>query len=167
MPELSQEQREILDLFRYGAEHLEKTVAGLTDEQLDYHPAPGEWSIRQIVHHVADDGDAWAMNIKKALANPGARVRFEDFPGNDAWSAALSYDTLPIETAVTLVKAHRAVLAELAGAFPDRWEQAVAIVDSDGKKVAEATVKDMLKGNEGHLHDHILVIEEISKKHGL
>lgn len=89
MPELSAEQREILGRFRYGAEHLEKAVAGLTEEQLDLSMGPGEWSIRQIVHHLADDGDVWAMNIKKAIAFPEAWVRFEGFPGNDAWAEAI------------------------------------------------------------------------------
>ena len=26
----------------------------------------GWWTIRQIVHHIADDGDAWSMNFKAA-----------------------------------------------------------------------------------------------------
>ena len=167
MPELSAEQQEILDQFLYGAEHLEKAVAGLTDEQFDLSVGPGEWSIRQIVHHLADDGDAWAMNIKKAIASPGAWVRFDGFPGNDVWAEAIGYALRPVAAAVALVKAHRMELAELAATFPERWNQTLAVLDSDGKKVAEMSVSDMIKGNEGHVHDHILVIEEIRKKHGL
>ena len=167
MAELTDEQRGILGMFLYGAERLERSVAGLSDEELDYSMAPGEWTIRQIVHHVADDGDAWSMNIKKAIATPGARVRFEDFPGNDEWANAIGYDKRPVAASIALVKAHRSVLAELAELFPDRWEQAIVIVDSDGKELGEASVRDTLKGNEGHLHDHINVIESIKKQHGI
>ena len=68
---------------------------------------------------------------------------------------------------MALVKAHRMELAELAETFPERWNQTLDMIDSDGKKVGEMSVTDMLKGNEGHVHDHILVIEEIRRKHGL
>lgn len=167
MPELSTEQREILDMFLYGAEHLEKTVAGLSEKELDYSMGPGEWNIRQIIHHVMDDGDVSSIILKKAIATPGARIRFEDFPGNDAWADALAYDTRPVTAAIALLKAHRKALAEIAELFPDRWEQAVAIVDSDGKELARVSVVDTLKGQEGHLHDHIGVIEDIKEKHGV
>jgi hypothetical protein len=34
---------------------LRRLTASLPDEALDFHPAPGEWSIREILAHLVDD----------------------------------------------------------------------------------------------------------------
>ena len=87
MSALTATQAETLALFTSGADDLEQAIQGLSETELDYAGTPDGWTIRQIVHHIADDGDAWSMNFKKALATPGAPIRFEGFPGNDAWAA--------------------------------------------------------------------------------
>jgi hypothetical protein len=64
MPELTESQENTLALFTAGAERLEAVIQDLTEEALDSACAPGEWTIRQIVHHLADDCDVWSMCIK-------------------------------------------------------------------------------------------------------
>jgi len=34
---------------------LQRLTAGLADEALDFHPGPGEWSVREILAHLVDD----------------------------------------------------------------------------------------------------------------
>ena len=46
-----------------GPKLLERALAGLTEADLDTAPAKGGWSIRQIVHHLADGDDLWKMGI--------------------------------------------------------------------------------------------------------
>lgn len=167
MTEFTGTQRETLALFRQGAERLENSVAGLSDEQLDQNEAPGEWTIRQIVHHVAEDGDAWSMNFKKAIAIPGAPVRFEGFPGNKAWADALAFDKRPLKSSLALIKAHRQVIAELAERFPDAWEQYVVIVDSDGKELQKVSAGQIVYMLGEHMEEHIAKIEEIKNIHGI
>ena len=89
MSGLTASQSETLSLFASGADNLELAIRDLSETELDFSGTTGGWTIRQIVHHIADDGDAWSMNFKKALATPGAPIRFEGFPGNDAWAEAL------------------------------------------------------------------------------
>ena len=167
MAELEASQKEALKLFREGAERLEELVTGLSDKELDYNEAPGEWTIRQIVHHVAEDGDAMSMIFKKAIAIPGAPVRFEGFPGNEAWADALAFERRPIQTSLALLKAHRQVMAELAERFADDWEQSVIIVDSDGKELQKVSAGQIIKMLGEHMEEHIAKIEEIKKIHGI
>jgi len=167
MTELTESQRETLALFTAGAEKLEEAVAGLTDEELDLNDAPGEWTIRQITHHVAEDGDAWSMNFKKAIATPGAPVRFEGFPGNESWADALEYDKRPLKSSLALIKAHRQVMAGLAERFADSWEQYVIIVDSDGKELQKVSAGQIIHMLSEHMDEHIATIVSIKKRHGV
>jgi hypothetical protein len=167
MPTLTATQHETLVHFTSGADRLEKAITGLTEQELDNSCAPGEWTIRQMVHHVADDGDAWSMPFKKALVTPGARVRFEGFPGNDVWAAALAFDTRPIQASVALVKAHRQHLKELAEHFSNAWEQSVMIVDDQGRDVQAVSVEQILIMIDGHLTEHVTAIETIKQQHAI
>lgn len=167
MPELTTAQTETLALFASGTNQLEMIILGLSEKELDYSCAPGEWTIRQIVHHVADDGDAWSMPFKKALATPGVPIRFEGFPGNDAWAEALAFDKRPIQTAVTLIKSHRQLISELAEYFPDAWERHVAIVDSQGQEVMKVSAGQIIRMISEHLNEHVAEIEAIKRRFGL
>lgn len=135
MSKLTSSQKETLALFNAGAAKLEKAVAGLSEKELDYSMTPGEWTIRQIVHHVSEDGDAWSMVIKKALVTPGILINFTGFPGNEAWANALAFDKRTLGAALSLLKAHREIITELATHFPDKWEQCATYPDVKGKGI--------------------------------
>ena len=45
---------ELLSLYADGPAMLEAALVGLSESGLDRAKAPGEWTIRQIVHHVVD-----------------------------------------------------------------------------------------------------------------
>ena len=163
-----QSREEALALFLSGAEKLEMAVEGLTEASLNSSNAPGEWTIRQMVHHVADDGDAWSMPLKKAIAIPGAPLRFEGFPGNDAWAAAMAFDRRGIQASLRLIKAHRQVMAELARYFMDGWDsRCIVIVDEHGKEVQAVTLGQIISMVAEHSMDHVAAIESIKKEHGL
>jgi len=167
MSELTAAQKETLSLFTSGADKLMTLVAGLSEKELDYSVAPGEWTIRQIMHHVSEDGDAWSMNFKKAIATPGVPIRFEGFPGNEAWADALAFDKRPVQNALALLKSHRQIIAELAELFSDAWEQCVAIVDSQGKEVQRISAGRIISMLTEHLAEHIETIEAIKQQHGI
>lgn len=160
-------QKDALLLFASGAGRLEALVSGLTEAQLDLPAAPGEWTIRQIVHHVADDGDVWSMIIKKALATPGALVRFEGFPGNAAWADALHFAHWPIEPSLALIRAHRQYLTQLLAHFAEAWERTVTIADAEGRAVRSLSVGEMMHMLTEHMQEHVATIEAIRQQHGL
>ena len=167
MSALTATQAETLSLFTSGADALERAIQGLSEKELDYAGSPNGWTIRQVVHHIADDGDAWSMNFKKALATPGAPIRFEGFPGNDAWADALAFSKRPVQTAMVLIKAHRQHIGALAEDFPDAWERCVDIVDNQGQAVQSISVGQILHMLGEHLAEHVLAIKDIKRQHGL
>ncbi len=167
MPKLTRVQKETLALFTSGAEKLEKAVNGLSEKELDYSIAPVEWTIRQIVHHVSEDGDAWSMVLKKALANSGVLIHPGGFPGNEAWAKALAFDRRPIQNSLALLKAHRNVISELAKLFPDAWGKYVTYPDASSKKTKIIRFGQIIRMLGEHLNEHLTTIEAIKKKHGL
>ncbi|AWC28747.1 YfiT family bacillithiol transferase [Bacillus cytotoxicus] len=79
---------------------LEKAVAGLHADQLDTPYRAGGWTVRQVVHHVADSHMNGYMRFKLALTehNPSIKTYKEE-----KW-AELSDSTLPVEVSLTLLK---------------------------------------------------------------
>ena len=157
---------ELLSRFLSGAEKLHALVQGLSEEDLDLSPRPNAWSIRQIVHHLADDGDVWSMCIKKAIATPGALVRFEGFPGNEPWASALDFGAREIGPALDLITAHRRYLAEMLGHFPDAWDRSVRLADGAGEVRREISVREMVQMLTDHLLEHVETIERTLARKG-
>jgi len=165
MSELTPLHTEALALFAAQLHRLEAAVTGLPDGALDLALAPGDWTIRQIVHHLADDGDAWSMCVKKAIAAPGAPIRFEGFPGNDAWGDALAYDRRDIAPAMDLIKAHRRYLMRLLEDLPEAWERAVTVLDPQGQAVQQFSAREMIVMLTEHMAEHAATIEAVKAKH--
>lgn len=80
---------------------LREAVRNLTEEQLDTPYRPGGWSVRQVVHHVADSHMNSYIRFKLALTEdqPTIKPYFED-----KW-AELSDSKLPIELSLSLLEA--------------------------------------------------------------
>jgi len=78
----------LLERFRRGPEVLAVVLTGVFGEEEDYCPAPGKWSIRQIIAHLADAEMVMAHRMRQVIAeaNP-TLVAFDQ----DAWTANLDY----------------------------------------------------------------------------
>ncbi|NOZ28557.1 MAG: hypothetical protein GXP39_10970 [Chloroflexi bacterium] len=152
---------EVLSLFLSSAEKLQAQVENLPEADLDLSRESGSWTIRQIVHHVADDCDVWSMCIKKAIATPGTLVRFEGFPGNEAWAEALDFDKREIGSAIHLISAHRHYLAQLLRHFSHAWDRSVRLANAEGEIIREMSVREMVKMLADHMQEHVERIERI------
>lgn len=56
-------------------DELEAAVTGLSEAQLSFQPAPREWSVRQIVHHLADSHANAFIRMKLALTEDNPTIR--------------------------------------------------------------------------------------------
>ena len=164
MTEMTPSDEQILSLFATSAEKLQALVRDLFETDLEVLSEVDGWTIRQIIHHVADDCDVWSMCIKKAIATPGATVRFEGFPGNEAWAQALDFGQREIEPAIDLIGAHRRYLAQLLEHFSDLWDRSMKIANAEGEIVGEMTVREMAKMLAEHMLEHVGTIEKTRTK---
>jgi hypothetical protein len=136
--------QEALEVFRQGPAALEAAVAGATAEELSFSPAPGKWSIRQIVRHVADTEIVAGMRLRHIAAEDRPTL----IPFNqDAWAEVLKYSESDVQEALESLRVQRRdtvkVLESLpeaafarTGVHPERGERTlVAFVELFGKHV--------------------------------
>ncbi len=69
---LQRSPEETRTLYSRGGDEVEAALAGLAEADLDLTRAPDEWSIRQIVHHLAETDAMFLMIFESALARSGS-----------------------------------------------------------------------------------------------
>lgn len=81
--------------------HIRTAVVGLHDGQLDTPYRDGGWTVRQLVHHVADSHMNGFIRVKLALTEDNPTIKPYD---ENAW-ARLRDVKLPIELSLSLLDA--------------------------------------------------------------
>ena len=167
MEQQTTSKMEIIAQFLSSAEQFVAAVRELPEHSLDCAAAQGEWTIRQIVHHVSDDADAWCFAFKKAIASPGAPLRFEGFPGNERWFAALGFGERPAGAALDLILSHRRLMAEVAAyAEPALDEAFLEVFDDKGSSMGRWHAGQILEMLTGHTLQHLETVRSIRQKNG-
>jgi hypothetical protein len=81
---------------------LRAAVDGLTQAHLDTPYRPGGWTVRQVVHHVADSHMNGYVRFKLALTEDVPTIK----PYDEAlWATLAEVRTSPIETSLVLLEA--------------------------------------------------------------
>jgi hypothetical protein len=82
---------------------------GERDLSLSY--GPGKWTVRQILHHLADSETVLAERIRRILSE-GRRVLWAF--DQEAWAQALDYSSMPLELSREIYRSTRAGIRYLA-----------------------------------------------------
>src|ERR1700679_263996 len=80
-------------------ERLRAAVDGLSDSQLDTPYRDGGWTVRQVVHHIADSHANSYVRFKLALTEDGPTIK----PYDEAAWARLPDSSLAIEPSLVLI----------------------------------------------------------------
>lgn len=100
---------------------LREQVEGLSDAQLDTPYRPGGWTVRQLVHHVADSHINAYLRVKLALTEDSPTVKPYD---QDAWVQLADITTVHPSVSLGLFEAvHQRLLAVLHAARPDDFRR--------------------------------------------
>ena len=105
-----------LERFRRGPELLAVVLTGVFGEETDFTAAPGKWSIRQIVAHLADSEMVGAQRFRKVIAEE--RPALEAFD-QDAWASNLDYARKPPKNSLESFRRVRAENYELLKSVPE------------------------------------------------
>jgi hypothetical protein len=104
-----------IEILRLLPEHLRAAVRGLDEQQLDTPYREGGWTVRQLVHHVADSHLNSYVRVKLALTENAPTINAYD---EAAW-ARLPDSGLPVEVSLPLVGSVHARLVALFEAMSD------------------------------------------------
>jgi hypothetical protein len=89
-----------IETLRQLPEQLKAAVRGLNDAQLDTPYRPGGWTVRQLVHHIADSHANSYVRFKLALTEDWPIIKPYD---EAAWAELSDSRTLPIDISLTLI----------------------------------------------------------------
>ena len=103
------DRTELIERYRTGMADLDDALAGITDEELDRPEADGEWTARQIVHHLADGEAMSYTRLRRLVADDVPVIQGYDEP---TFAKRLHYDR-PIATSLAVVRAVREASLEL------------------------------------------------------
>ena len=73
-----QTRAELIARYKDGYREVAAALEGASDKDLDSRPAPGKWSAREIVHHLADSEMTSAVRLR--LLGRAAWRGFPDAP---------------------------------------------------------------------------------------
>ncbi len=94
-------QREPVAVIQSTVERVQAMIAGLSAEQIERQPAPGKWSLREIVAHLADCELAFGFRLRQGAAGVQIVQPFDQ----DDW--ARNYDAYDIAAAMRTYHALR------------------------------------------------------------
>ena len=136
---------------------LKKLLRGVSSAKARKRPAPGKWSIREIVAHVADTELVGGYRIRAILGAPGTEIIGFD---QDVWVTALHYDKRDLKESVEQYRLLRkANLALLKSLTPEQWKQY-----GNHNERGQETVETIAKMFAGHDLNHFQQIERILGK---
>ena len=79
--------RDPLEVIRATPAHIESLMTERSSETLNRKPAPGKWSVREILSHLADCEIVFAFRLRQALAEDDHVIQPFD---QDAWATTYS-----------------------------------------------------------------------------
>ena len=107
--------------YKEGYRVVVAALQGATDAELDARPAPGKWTAREIVHHLADSEMTSAVRLRLLVAEDHAQIRPYD---QELFARTLHYDR-PISSSMLAFEAARLSSAELLDRLSDaQWAKA-------------------------------------------
>lgn len=152
---------ETLALYAAGLDVLDEALSGLAEPDLDLAGTPDGWTIRQIVHHIADGDDLWSMCLKAALAAPGCSYEHDWYSTDNACAKTLDYAGRAIEPAVALFQANRRHVVQLVRHLPDAWDRFVLFKRAAMPEPQSINVGFIVRIQARHALEHVEEIRAI------
>jgi hypothetical protein len=148
MPITPEERDRLIQRYAEGPAKLRAALVGAPPEAMQWRPAPGEFSVHEIVCHCADSETNAAARIRYLVAEKEPVILGYD---PDNWAAAFDYHSHPIETALAAVDAVRANTVPLLLRLPDdAWDKVATHTES-----GRYTGIGWLRIYAAHLEEHV------------
>ncbi|MGE3956664.1 MAG: DinB family protein [Vicinamibacterales bacterium] len=150
----------LIAAYKDGYRVIAEALADASDDELDAAPAPGKWTARQIVHHLADSEMTSAIRLRLLIASPSPAITGYD---QEAFADRLYYADRPIEASLDAFNAARRTTAEIL----DRMSEAEWLREGTHTEHGRYTVTKWLEIYATHAHAHadqILAARDAARK---
>ncbi len=138
---------------------LRAAVKGLSDEQLDTPYREGGWTVRQVVHHLADSHMNAYVRWKLTLTENTPTVK----PYDEAAWAKLEDSKLPVDISLNVLEGlHTRLVAVIRAMRPEQWSREFFHPEHNKKMGLDP----LLAMYSWHSRHHLAHITELKKRKG-
>ena len=162
----TQKHAALLEAYRGIPERIQAAIAGLGAADLDLARAPGAWTIRQIVLHLADSDMLGTVLMRAALGNSGCTFDLGWYTPDNRWADTLEYARRPVEPALALIAANQATVQEILERFASSWERHLLLKRDATREPVRISIAQLLELHVDHLSHHIGQIRATREMHG-
>lgn len=166
MPETTQEYvqrilsytegKDPLRVMRETPKKLAALIKRLDKKRLGKHPAPGKWSVAEIVTHLADTEIVAGWRLRMILSTNGAPIHGFD---QDSWASTFNYGKQDARRSLETFRVLREYNLTMLKSVPKPLWENYGIHTERGKESA----KHILRLFAGHDVNHLSQIEKIIK----
>jgi uncharacterized damage-inducible protein DinB len=154
------ELKQHLETAEKSPKEIAAAVSGLSPAALRYKPAPDQWSILEILGHLADVEIVYAYRLRQMLADEKPVIAPMD---QDAWAKKLGYLETPAPELVAAYGLNRHHNLRLLRRLKAQ-DLAKSAFHPEYKK--DVTVAELVEKMSGHGTNHLEQIERLKKEAG-
>jgi uncharacterized damage-inducible protein DinB len=144
--------RDLIDVYAAGGEKLRRAVHGLSRDDLVAHPGPGDWSIQELVIHLADSDGIAIDRMKRIITEDNPSLLYAD---ETAYVDRLFHDEQSLEDALTLFDVGRRQWSRVLRLLPDE----AFTRQGTHNRAGVLTVGRMIEGYSKHLDHHLVFLK--------
>ena len=142
-----QRREKLVTAYKDGYRVVADALAGATEADLDFAPGEGKWTVRQIVHHLADSEMTSAIRLRLLIASAEPSIVGYD---QDEYARRLYYTDRPIAASLAAFDAARRSTAEIL----DRMSEDEWLREGTHNEIGRYTVYRWLEIYAAHAHGH-------------
>lgn len=120
----------------------------LPEVELGKRYAPGKWTVRYLLHHLADAETVLYDRIRRAISEPNTVVWAFD---QDAWANALNYTHTPMAVSEAVYAATRAAILYYAGVYYEALGAQTFVHSETGLRTLKQEFDKVASHNRHHL----------------
>ncbi|HXG32487.1 MAG TPA: DinB family protein [Bryobacteraceae bacterium] len=155
---MSSDVEALLERFRRGPDVVAVAITGAAGAELDFVPAPGKWSIRQVLCHLADSELVGAVRFRMVIAEDNPTLGAYN---QELWAARLDYSRRKISQALETFRRTRAENYELLRALPEGAFERPAV----HAELGPLRLRDLLRIYAEHAENHARQLQSIREQY--
>lgn len=149
-----QERAEQLEKFRSGYDDLVAVLPEFPRDMWQFKPSPTDWSICEIIHHIADAEVRAYIRFRQAVVEPGKPIAEWE---RDNWATTLDYHAQSTDDALELFRLLRVLTFNVLQALPDEAWSRTVVHPARG----DLTLDDVLGIYARHVGMHVEQMREV------
>jgi hypothetical protein len=148
------ERNNMIEEYGGGFDLFAATLDEVPRKIWEFKPKPHEWSVHEIIIHLADAEAMGAIRARKLIAEPGTTLMAYDEAG---WAESLDYQNQSVDDALQIFKLTKQMTYRLLKSLPDQvFTHTVVHPEAIYPEYGEAyTLEKWLHIYTRHVRDHI------------